>query len=170
MKTGLKLFGLVVGLLAVMMLILGGSVFADTPDETDSQSQYAGYGWNGIKGKGAAGSDTVSDLLGLTADECRALCQEGNSLAEIAAEQGVTVDELVEAIIAEKTAAVQAKVDDGTLTQEQADLLIQQIAEKTQIAIDGTANCPIGLSASDGSGKSASYDSSKVSTRSCCIK
>ena len=170
MKTGLKLFGLVVGLLAVMMLILGGSVLADTPDETDSQSQCAGYGWNGIKGNGVACSDTVNDLLGLTADECRVLCQEGNSLTEIAALQGVTVDELEEAMIAEKAAVIQAKVDGGTLTQEQADLLIQQIVEKTQLTIDGTTNCPIRLRAWDGNGKSASNDSSKASTRSCCIK
>ena len=170
MKTGLKLFGLVVGLLAVMVLMLGTAVFADTPDETDSQRQCAGYGWNGIRGKGVDCPDTVSDLLGLTSEECRALCQEGNSVTEIAAEQGVTADELEDAIIAEYTAAVQTKVDDGALTQEQADLLIQKIVAKTQIAIDGTASCPIGFSASDGSGKSASYDSSKVSTKSCCIK
>lgn len=170
MKTGLKLLGLIVVLLAVMVLMLSGSVFADTPDETESQSQRAGYGWNGIEGKGVAYSGTTSDLLGLTSDECRALCQEGNSLADIAALQGVTVDELVEAIIAEKTAAVQAKVVDGTLTQEQADLLIQLIVERTELTVDGTANCPIGLRAGDGNGKSASYDSSKVSTSSCCPK
>lgn len=118
MKKGLKVLGLAVGVAAIMALTLGGTVFADTSEETDVQTYCAGYGWHGFHGKGAVCSETVSELLGLTPEELCELRQEGKSLAEIAAEQGVTVDELVAAIMAEKTAAVQARVDNGTLTQE----------------------------------------------------
>ncbi len=164
MKTGLKLLGLIVGLLTVMMLMLSGSVFADTPDETEIQGQSAGYDGNGVKGEEVASPNTVTDLLGLTSEECRVLCSEGNSLADIASKQGVTTDALIEAIITEQTALVQAEVADGSLTQEQADFLMQLIVEQVEITVNGVANC------GDGSSKSASSDSSEVATGGCCPK
>ncbi len=142
MKKGLKLLGLAVGVVAIMALTLGGTVFADTPEETDAQAYCAGYGGHGFHGEGAACSETVSELLGLTPEELCELRQEGKSLADIAAEHGVGVEELVEAIMAEKTEAVQARVGDGTLTQEQADLMIQQMAERTELAVNRTTTGP----------------------------
>ena len=143
MKKGFKVLGLTLGVVAIMALTLGGTVFADTSEETDVQTYCAGYGWHSFQGEGAVCSETVSELLGLTPEELCELRQEGKSLAEIAAEQGVTVDELVEAIMAEKTAAVQARVDDGTLTQEQADLMIQHMAERTELAVNRTTTGPV---------------------------
>ncbi|MFC1987304.1 hypothetical protein ACFLVH_02005 [Chloroflexota bacterium] len=142
MKKRLKLLGLVVGLVAIMALTMGGIVSADTPEEADAQAYCAGYGWHGFHGEGATCSETVSELLGLTPEALCELRQEGKSLADIAAEQGVTVDELVAAIVAEKTEAVQARVNDGTLTQEQADLMIQQMAERTELAVNRTTTGP----------------------------
>ena len=142
MKKGLKLLGLAIGVVAITALTLGGTVFADTPAETDTQTYCAGYGGHCFHGEGAICSETVSELLGLTPEALCELRQEGKSLAEIAAEQGVTVDELVEAIMAEKIDAVQAKADDSTLTQEQADLMIQQMAERTELAVNRTTIGP----------------------------
>ncbi|MFC2072632.1 DUF2680 domain-containing protein [Chloroflexota bacterium] len=142
MKKGLKLLGLAVGMVAIMALSLVGTVSADTPEETDVQAYCAGYGWHGFQGEGAVCSETVSELLGLTTDEFCEMRQEGKSLAEIATEQGVGVDELVEAIMAEKIEAVQARVDDGTITQEQADLMIQRMEERTTLAVNRTTTGP----------------------------
>lgn len=155
MKKGLKLLGLAVGVVAIMALILGGTVFADTPEETDTQGYCAGYGWHGFHGEGAVCSDTVSELLGLTPEELCDLRQEGKSLAEIAAERGVTAEELVEAIMAEKVEAVQARVDDGTITQEQADLMIQQMTERTELAVNRTTTGPVGWHMGGGYGQSS---------------
>ncbi len=155
MKKGLKLLGLAVGVVVIMALTLGGTVFADTSEETDVQTYCAGYGWHGFQGEGAVCSETVSELLGLTPDELCELRQEGKSFAEIAAEQGVTVDELVEAIMAEKIEAVQARVDDGTLTQEQADLIIQRMAERTELAVNRTTTGPAEWHMGSGYGKSS---------------
>jgi hypothetical protein len=144
MKKGLKLLGLAVGVMALMVLTLGSTVFADTPEETDTQSYCGGYGWHGFQGEGAVCSETVSELLGITPEELCDLRQEGKSLAEVAADKGIAVDELVEAIMAEKIAAVQARVDEGTITQEQADLMIQQMTERTEEAVNRTATGPFG--------------------------
>ncbi|MFC2021255.1 hypothetical protein ACFLU1_05700 [Chloroflexota bacterium] len=157
MKKGLKLLGLALGVVAIMALTLGGTAFAVTPVETDVQAYCAGYGWHGFHGEGAVCSETVSELLGFTPEELCELRQEGKSLAEIAAEQGVTVDELVGAIMAEKTAAVQARVDDGTITQEQADLMIQQMAERTELAVNRTTTGPVKWRMGGQNGKGAGY-------------
>ena len=160
MKKGMKILGLALGMVAIMGLMLGGSVFADTSEEADVQSQCAGYGWHGFQSKGAACGETVSDLLGLSSDELCELRQEGISLAEIAAEQGITVDELVAAIMAERTAAVQARVDDGTLTQEQADSMIQHMVERIELAVTRTTKGPVEWRMGGQSGKGACYGSS----------
>ena len=160
MKKGLKILGLSLGMVAIMALMLGGSVFADTPEETDVQSQLAGSGWHGFQGKGVACGETVSELLGITFEERCELRQEGNSLADIAALQGVTVDELVGAIMAERTALVQARVDDGTLTQEQADSMIEHMVERTELAVSRTANGPVEWRMGGQSGNGARFSSS----------
>ncbi|MFC1951555.1 hypothetical protein ACFLYI_00745 [Chloroflexota bacterium] len=164
MKKGLKVLGLAVGVTALMALTLGGAVFADTSDETDVQTYCAGYGWHGFHGEGAACSETVSELLGITPEELYELRQEGKGFAEIAAEQGVAVDELVAAIMAEKTAAVQARVDNGTLTQERADLMIQHMAERTELAVNRTTTGPAELRMGGQNGMSIRYGSEGMGT------
>ncbi len=153
MKKGLKLLGLAVGAVAIMSLALSGTVFADTPEDTTTQT-CAGYGWHGFQGEGATCSEAVSELLGLTPDELCDLRQEGKSLAEIAAEKNVSVDNLVAAVMAEKTAAIQARVADGTITQEQADLMIQRMTERTELAVNRTATGPAEWRMGSGYGKS----------------
>jgi hypothetical protein len=154
MKKGLKLLGLAVGVVAIMALTLSGTVFADTPEDTDTQAYCAGNGWHGFHGEGATCSETVSELLGLTPEELCDLRQEGKSLADIAAEHDITVEALVEAIMAEKIAAVQALVADGTITQEQADLMIERMTERTELAVNRTTTGPTEWRMGSGYGRS----------------
>ena len=155
MKKGLKLLGLAVGVVAIMALSLGGTVFAATQEDTDTQTNCAGYGWHGFQGEEAICSEIVSELLGLTPEELCNLRQEGKSLADIAAEHDITVEALVEAIMAEKTAAVQALVADGTITQEQADFMIQRMTERTELAVNRTTIGPAEWRMGGGYGKSS---------------
>ncbi|MFC2066247.1 hypothetical protein ACFLUO_04195 [Chloroflexota bacterium] len=135
MKKGLKLLGLGVGVVAIMALTLGGTVFADTPEETDAQA--CGAGWGGWQG-GATCSETVGDLLGLTHEEIEAQRHEGKSMVEIAAAQGVTEDTLVEAILAAK--------------QEQSDRMFQQMEQRTIDAVNRTDVGPVGTHEDRGAG------------------
>ena len=138
MKRRLKLLGMTLGVAALLALTLSSIVFADTPEGTTDGAYGGGYGWHGFQGEASVCSETVSELIGLTQEEICDQRAEGKSLVEIAAGQGVTEDELVAAIMAEKTEVVQARVDDGTLTQEQADLMFQQMAERTELAVNRT--------------------------------
>jgi predicted transcriptional regulator len=73
--------------------------------------------------------DTVAEALGLTPDELFAELHEGKTLSEIAEEQGVEMDEVREAVSAAQVeaqkAAIEQAVEDGRLTEEQADWMLE---------------------------------------------
>ena len=139
MTRRLKVLGVFLGVVVLLAVAIGSTVFADTPGGEDSTQAYcAGYGWHGSHGEGDVCSEAVSELLGLTHEEICEQRQEGNSMVEIAAAQGVGEDELVEAIMAAKREAVQSGVEAGTLTPEQAELVLEQMEEKTRLAVNRT--------------------------------
>jgi hypothetical protein len=80
----------------------------------------------------------VCDLLGITQDELQSLRQDGLSLVEIAADYGVSEEELVAAIMEVKTDYVEALVADGTITQEQADVMLANMLERTYEMVNAT--------------------------------
>jgi hypothetical protein len=142
MKKRMKLLGLAVGIVAVVALAFGGIALADTPGNGGADGYCAGAGWHGFQGDGITCSETVSELLDLTPDEICELRQEGMSLAEIAEEQDVSLDELVDAILAERIEAVEAMVDDGTINEEQAELMIERMTERIELTVTRTATGP----------------------------
>jgi hypothetical protein len=72
--------------------------------------------------------ETAAEILGLTKEEVRSGLAEGKSLNDLAAEQGIS--NLEAQLVAELTADIQAKVSDGSITQEQADRLLENLAER----------------------------------------
>ncbi|MCH7836425.1 MAG: hypothetical protein IH864_06110, partial [Chloroflexi bacterium] len=66
--------------------------------------------------------------------------REGNSLADVAAAQGIGVDGFKAQLLAEVQADIDAKVADGTITQEQADRLSEGLEER----IDNIVNAQPG--------------------------
>ena len=142
MKKRIKILGIALALAAILTLAIGTAVFADAPGNGSTQEYCGGTGWHGFNGDGGFCSDAVSDLLGLTPEELHELRLEGNSLADITEANNVSVDALIEAIMADKVAAMEAKVANGTLTREQADLMIQQMTERTEQAVNRIAVGP----------------------------
>jgi hypothetical protein len=142
MKKRTKILWIALVLAAIATLVIGTAVFADAPGNGVTQEYCNGTGWHGANGIGGACSDTVADLLGLTQEELHELRLEGKSLAEIAENNGISVDDLVDAIIAEKVAAVTARVQEGTLTREQANLMIERMEERTYQAVNRTTVGP----------------------------
>lgn len=67
----------------------------------------------------------AAEVLGLETDELKAKLESGMSLAEVAEEQGMTVEDFTAALTAEVEAGLQAKVDAGEITQEQMDRLLE---------------------------------------------
>jgi hypothetical protein len=144
MNRKVKLLAISTVLVGILVLVFAGMVQADGPrglnngEWIDCEAECGG--WQN-RGAGIA-SETVSELLGLTHEEIEAQRSEGISLVEIAAAQGVSEDTLVEAINAAKKEALQERVAAGFITQEQADLMLQQMEQRTVEAVNRTTIGP----------------------------
>jgi len=129
-----KLGILAVSVAAVLALSLGTVAMAAGPNNTDSKGACFGLG-AGFSRQGIC-SDEVCTLLGLAPEEIREMRQEGNSLVEIAADKGISEQQLVEAIMAARKAEVQARVTAGTLTQERANVMLQNMEQNVVRAVN----------------------------------
>ena len=74
----------------------------------------------GMFGRGVA-SEALTDLLGIDGEELRTQLRAGATLAEIAAEQGVEVQAVVDELVAEVTERVDNAVENGRIDQAEAD-------------------------------------------------
>ena len=78
-------------------------------------------------GQGGANLTTVAGALGMTEAELRTELQSGKSVADVATAKGVALDKVVDAVIAERTAALNQAVAGGRLTQAQADVILANL-------------------------------------------
>lgn len=74
--------------------------------------------------------EDVQDLLGLTGEEIREELADGSTLADIAESQGVSVSDLVDAMMADVEARIAEKVAEGDLTQDEADDKLAELEER----------------------------------------
>jgi ribosomal protein S20 len=72
--------------------------------------------------------DAAADYLGVTAEQLRTELEDGDSLADVAREKGKSVDGLKAAMRNALKADLDKAVDDGVVTQEQADSLYEKLA------------------------------------------
>lgn len=69
----------------------------------------------------------AADYLGLAESELREKLNDGQTLAEVAKAEGKSVDGLEAAIVADATQRVDQLVEDGELTQAQADEMLERM-------------------------------------------
>jgi hypothetical protein len=122
-----KMSILIAGLLVALVVIgvLGAtSVYAQSPS-----SGLLHGGGPGGRGMGLAGLQAAAEALNMTTDELITALRSGKTLEEIATEAGVELQDVQDAIQAEHAAAVRERIqeslDDGTITQEHADWLLE---------------------------------------------
>ncbi|MFA6272576.1 MAG: hypothetical protein WC693_05755 [Patescibacteria group bacterium] len=75
--------------------------------------------------------DQKAEMLNLTTDELQAKLDEGKTFIEIAEEQGVTYTDIQNYMNTQFEENLQARIDSGFLTQEQADQLRVQRDENS---------------------------------------
>jgi hypothetical protein len=66
----------------------------------------------------------IAEQLGLTVEELAAAKDEGTRIFDLAEAQGVDMETVITAVSDARTAAIEAAVADGTITQAQADILL----------------------------------------------
>lgn len=130
-----KKMRILLGAVAVAMvpaLVLGGVAIAG---EGDDGSGYQPRPWEQWRCRGvmlgrAIYADALTELLDMGIGEIREQQREGKSLVEIAAEQGISEEVLIDTLVAAVEEKLQQKVDDGTITQERADLILERVRER----------------------------------------
>jgi ATPase subunit of ABC transporter with duplicated ATPase domains len=94
------------------------------------------FGSHGMFGRGMFGGgtssllDILAEQLGLTLDEVVDELSAGISIADLAANHNVDVQVIVDAFLAAHQEALSAAVENGRLTQEQADAMQEHMAEQ----------------------------------------
>lgn len=147
MKINWKVTGIIAGAALVGALVLGGTVLAQSPEN------YQGFMGRGFGMMGGGWGQTVdhdtmhkqmeqvmgfdmdsmeeimhpaiAEALGLSETEFEAEMDAGKTMFDIAAEQGIDINTVWEKMQSTRTEALQKAVEDGTLTQDQADWMSQ---------------------------------------------
>src|SRR5215216_111079 len=134
-KMSILIAGLLVALLVVGVVGATG-VFAQTPTSTDLH----GRGPGGGRGLGQAELEAAAKVLSITADELSTALQSGKTLEQIASDAGVDFAKVQDAIQAahatELRDRIEQAVTDGTITQENADWLLEGL-DKGFIGVPG---------------------------------
>ncbi len=122
---------------ALAVVLLGVTVAVPAFAQEPTPPPEAPFGCQG-RGFGVWGGswtmfDAAAEALGLTPEEFFAELHAGKTLAEIAEEQGVEVEAVHDAINAVRVEAVreaiEQAVEDGRITQEQADWLLEGLEQ-----------------------------------------
>ena len=80
----------------------------------------------------------LSELSGLSVEEIRESRVEGTSLADIAEANGVTKDDYVDELVSRATAAIDAAVEAGRLSDERAQTMKDGLADRVESIVTNT--------------------------------
>jgi hypothetical protein len=107
-------------------------------DLVNGEAPRRGPGRGGHHGFGfRAGFDAVADAIGISEDDLHAALRDGQTIAEVAGANGVDVQAVVDAMVAEVSARIDEQVAEGDLTQEEADELKADLAERLTDVVNG---------------------------------
>jgi len=136
-KKSILIGGLLVALL-VIGVIGATSVYAQAP--TNTPLHEGGPGGGRGRGLGQPELEAAAKVLGMTTDELSTALQSGKTLEELAQSANVDVQAVKDAIQAahatEMRSRIQQAVTDGTITQENADWLLEGL-DKGFIGVPG---------------------------------
>lgn len=85
------------------------------------------------------GVDVLEETLGLSSEEIRAGLDEGKTLAELAEEQGVPVDDVADALVARATERIDEAVADGKIDEDRAAEAKEDLDELIDQALEAEA-------------------------------
>jgi len=74
----------------------------------------------------------AAEELGMTVDELLAELKDGKSIADVAQEEGVDPQAIADAFLAQRAEALAQAVENGRITQEQADQMLEHMTEEVQ--------------------------------------
>jgi hypothetical protein len=140
MKTKMSIL---IGGLLVALLVVGvvGATYASAQSSLTAPFHGRGPGdGQGGRGLGQVELEAAAKVLGVTADELSAALRDGKTLQDVADEAGVAFEDVQAAIQAAHAAELRERitqaVTDGTITQANADWLLEGL-DKGYIGVPG---------------------------------
>ncbi|MDA3937318.1 MAG: hypothetical protein PF636_10800 [Actinomycetota bacterium] len=130
----------VAGLVAGLTLgSLGVASAAPATDPVTGES--VGFGLrmgSAIHDAGARMADILADLTGLAADDITDRRADGESIADIAADEGVDVANVVDEATSVREQMLDERVADGTITAEDKDTILEQMTSRMADRVEST--------------------------------
>ena len=108
---------------------------AGTPEDGD-QCEHGRHGRRGHHGDRGARSEELAELLGIEIADLRTALHDGDTLADIAEANGVDPQTIIDVQIAGQTERIQAKVEAGEITQEEADDKLADLEERVTTRVN----------------------------------
>jgi hypothetical protein len=133
-------YGILLVIVAVAILALGtvGNAYAQSPTQTPG----TGTGWMGGRGSrnGLGGANTnagdgilhdymiaaYAEKLNIPVADLEARLDNGETMAQIALSEGLTIEQFRTLMVEVRTQAIEQALNDGVLTQAQADWMSQR--------------------------------------------
>lgn len=109
---------------------------ADEMTERIESGEFVGR--QGRRGHGGDKLNSITEALGIEADELRAGFQAGQTLAEIAAANGMDVDTLIDTLVANANDRIDTKLADGSIDQDKADEIRSNLEERITDRVNRT--------------------------------
>ena len=88
--------------------------------------------------------DVLNEVLGISHDELHVRMDAGQNLATVAEDLGIDPQELIDAMVAKYSPAIDTLLADGTITQEEADQYLADLesAFEFRVTWDGEEATP----------------------------
>ena len=109
------------------------------------------------------GLETAADALGVTESELLSALEDGQSMADVAEEQGVDVQEVVDALVAAATERLDQAVEDGRVDEDRAEEMKAALPERIAAMVEregfaGRSRGPGGFGPGGGMGPGECHD------------
>ena len=88
------------------------------------------------------GLSTAAETIGIEVDTLREALQNDSSIADVAAEQGIDAQAVVDALVAEREAHLATAVENGRIDQERADEISAGLEERVTDVVNGDFERP----------------------------
>jgi len=137
MKKWMKVTGIVVAVAIVGVLIVSAVALAQGPDGQDTfppadgwQKRGGPFDGRGMRHDPGPELDVLTEALGMSAEDLHAALADGQTLPEIAEAQGVDWADVEATLLSAAEEKLAQAVEDGKLTQEQADTMLEKLQER----------------------------------------
>lgn len=88
-------------------------------------------------GHGPRGGGVIAETLGLEPTELRDALESGQSLADVAAAQGVSTDAIVDALVDQAEERVNDALEAGRIDEDQASEILAQAEDRAEALVNG---------------------------------